>query len=90
MPLNDYDQDLVQAMFRDGSDVNTVLKVVPDAARSTRYRMQQNLDNFGRIRKPPSAIKRMGAPRKITPLMREYAMELLGHTSRSSHISKLV
>ncbi|KAI5211373.1 hypothetical protein E4T38_01308 [Aureobasidium subglaciale] len=67
MPLNDYDKDLIQAMFRDNCDVNTVHKLVPQAPRPTLF-----------LRKP-SALKRMGAPRKITPEMRVYAMELLAH-----------
>jgi hypothetical protein len=79
MPLNQHDKVLIEAMFRDDCDVNTVLKVVPHAARRTLYRMRQNMGNFGRVSKPPSAIKPLGAPRKITPLMRQYAMELLAH-----------
>ncbi|CAD0091816.1 unnamed protein product [Aureobasidium vineae] len=79
MPLNDYDKDLIEAMFRDNSNVEAVHKVVPHAARPTLYRMQQNVTNFGRVRKPPSALKRIGAPRKITPEMRDYAMLLLDH-----------
>jgi hypothetical protein len=79
MPLNDYDKDLIQAMFRDNCDVNTVHKVVPHAPRPTLYRMRQNVVAFGQVRKPSSALKRMGAPRKITPEMRVYAMELLAH-----------
>ncbi|TIA28579.1 hypothetical protein D6C78_10679 [Aureobasidium pullulans] len=57
MPLNDHEKDLIQAMFYDNCDVNTVSKVVPHAPRSTLY---------------PH-----GAPRKITPLMREYLIDLL-------------
>jgi hypothetical protein len=79
MPLNDYDRDLIQAMFRDNCDVNTVHRVVPHASRPTLYRMQQNVSAFGQVRKPPSALKRRGAPRKITLEMRVYAMELLAH-----------
>jgi hypothetical protein len=41
--------------------------------------MQQNVSAFGQVRKPPSALKRRGAPRKITLEMRVYAMELLAH-----------
>ncbi|CAD0055223.1 unnamed protein product [Aureobasidium pullulans] len=77
MPLNEHDKDLIQAMFHDDCDVNTVSKVMPHAPRSTLYRMQKNIDLFGQVRKPSSAIKRMGAPRKITPLMREYLIDLL-------------
>jgi transposase len=79
MPLNEHDKDLIEAMFRDDCDVNTVLKVVPHAARRTVFRMQQNMELFGQVRKPSSAVKRRGAPRKITPVMREYLMELLCH-----------
>jgi len=56
-----------------------VHKIVPHAARLTLYRMQQNVSAFGQVRKPPSALKRRGDPRKITPEMRVYAMELLAH-----------
>jgi hypothetical protein len=47
MPLNDYDKDLIQAMFRDNCDVNTVHKVVPYAPRPTLYRMRRNVVAFG-------------------------------------------
>jgi len=79
MPLNDHDKDLIQAMFRDNCDINTVLKVVPHAARRTVTRMQHNIELFGQVRKPSSALKKRGVPRKITPVMREYLMELLCH-----------
>ncbi|THZ35586.1 hypothetical protein D6C90_07294 [Aureobasidium pullulans] len=75
--LRGVERDLIQAMFHDDCDVNTVSKVMPHAPRSTLYRMQKNIDLFGQVRKPSSAIKRMGAPRKITPLMREYLIDLL-------------
>ena len=75
MPLNEHEKDLIQAMFYDDCDVNTVSQVVPHTPRSTLYRMQKNLS--GQVRKPSSAIKRMGAPRKITPLMCEYLIDLL-------------
>jgi hypothetical protein len=57
MPFNGYDRDLVRAMFRDGCDVNTVLKIVPHAARSTLYRMETNVELFGQVRKPVAAKK---------------------------------
>lgn len=79
MPLNDHDKAVVEAMFNDNCDVNTVLKVVPHAARRTLYRMQQNMDCFGRVSKPPTALKRRGRRHVITPVMRQYAMELLAH-----------
>jgi transposase len=69
MPLNEHDKDLIEAMFRDNCD----------AARRTVFRMQQNMELFGQVRKPSSAVKRRGALRKITPVMREYLMELLCH-----------
>jgi hypothetical protein len=66
-------------MFRDNCDINTVIKVVPHAARRTLFRMQHNMDLFGQVRKPSSAVKQRGRPRLLTPLMRVYAMELLAH-----------
>jgi transposase len=77
MPLNEHDKDLIQAMFYDDCDVNTVAAVVRHAPRSTLYRMQKNIELFGQVRRPSSALKRMGAPRKITPIMREYLIDLL-------------
>lgn len=77
MPLNEHDKDLIEAMFRDNCDVNTVCKVIPHAARRTVYRMYENIQHFGQVRKPSSALKKRGAPKKITPVMREYLMELL-------------
>ena len=79
MPLNEPDRDLIEAMLRDDCGANTVLRVVPHAARRTVFRMQQNIELFGQVRKPSSAVKRRGAPRKITPVMREYLVELLCH-----------
>lgn len=76
MPLNDYDKNLIQGMFFDDCTVAEVLKVVPYAAPST---MQSNFEAFGQVRKPSSALKQMGAPRKITTIMREFLMELLSH-----------
>lgn len=77
MPLNEHDKDLIEAMFHDNCDVKTVCKVMPHAATRTVYRMYENIQRFGQVRKPSSAVKRRGAPRKITPVMREYLMELL-------------
>ncbi|CAD0082815.1 unnamed protein product [Aureobasidium vineae] len=77
MPLNEHDKDLIEAMFRDNCDVNTVCKVIPHAARRTVYRMYENIQHFGQVRKPSSALKKRGAPKKITPVMREYLIELL-------------
>jgi hypothetical protein len=79
MPLNERDKTLIEAMFRDHCDVNTVLKVVPYAARRTLFRMQHNMELFGQVQKPPSAIKKRGRRRLLTPIMRVYAMELLAH-----------
>jgi hypothetical protein len=64
MPLNEHDKDLIEAMFRDDCDVNTVLKVVPHAARRTVARMQQNIGLFGQVRKPSLAVKRRGIHRR--------------------------
>jgi hypothetical protein len=79
MPLNERDKTLIEAMFRDHCDVNTVLKVVPYAARRTLFCMQHNMELFGQVQKPPSAIKKRGRRRLLTPIMRVYAMELLAH-----------
>ncbi|KAI5237967.1 hypothetical protein E4T42_09104 [Aureobasidium subglaciale] len=79
MPLSDHDKALVEAMFRDNCDVNTVLEVVPHAARSTLYWMQRNFEAAGHVQKPPTAIKQRGRRRKLTPIVRQYAMELLAH-----------
>jgi transposase len=79
MPLSDHDKTLVEAMFRDDCDVNTVLKVVPHAARSTLYWMQRNFEAAGHVQKPSTAIKQRGRRRKLTPIVRQYAMELLAH-----------
>jgi hypothetical protein len=68
-------------MFRDHCDVNTVLKVVPYAARRTLFRMQHNMELFGQVQKPPSAIKKRGRRCLLTPIMRVYAMELLAYTN---------
>jgi transposase len=79
MPLNDYDKDLIQAMFRDNCNVQTVLKVIPHVSKSTLYFMQKNFALFGVVRKLATAKKASGAPRKITPVMREYLIDLLAH-----------
>jgi hypothetical protein len=79
MPLNERDKTLIEAMFRDHCDVNTVAKIVPHAARRTLFRMQHNMDLFGQVRKPSSAIKKRGRRPLLTPIMRVYAMELLAH-----------
>lgn len=77
MPLNEHDKDLIQAMFYDDCDVNTVAAIVRHAPRSTLYGMQKNIELFVQVRKSPSALKRMGGPRKITPVMRGYLIDLL-------------
>jgi transposase len=77
MPLNEHDKDLIQAMFYDDCDVNTVAAIVRHAPRSTLYRMQKNIELFGQVRRPSSALKQRGAPREITPIMREYLIDLL-------------
>ncbi|KAK6006485.1 hypothetical protein QM012_006895 [Aureobasidium pullulans] len=70
MSLNAHDKAIIEAMFRDNCDVNTVLKVIPYAARRTLYRMQQNMELFRQVTKPPTAIKRRGRRHVITPIMR--------------------
>jgi transposase len=79
MPLSDHDKTLVEAMFRDDCDVNTVLKVVPHAAWSTLYWMQRNFKAAGHVQKPSTAIKQRGRRRKLTLIVRQYAIELLAH-----------
>ena len=64
-------------MFHNDCDVNTILKVMPYAPCSTLYYMQKNIDLFRQVWKPSLAIKRIGALRKITPLMRKYLVKLL-------------
>lgn len=66
MPLNDYDKDLVQAMFRDDCNVPTVRKVVPHATTSTLNRIEGDVDLIGAVWKPVPARKWMEASRKIT------------------------
>jgi transposase len=77
MPLNEHDKDVIQAMFYDNCDVNTVAAIVRHAPRSTLYGMQKNIELFGQVRKSPSALKRMGGPHKITSIMRGYLIDLL-------------
>jgi hypothetical protein len=77
MPLNGHDKDLIQAMFYDDCDVNTVAAVTRHAPRSTLYRMWKSTELFGQVRRPSLALKRMGALRKIMPVMREYLIDLL-------------
>lgn len=66
-------------MFCDSYDVSIVSKIVPYIAPSTLYRMQQNVKLFSLVRKPSSTIKRIGAPRKITLVIRKYLIELLSY-----------
>jgi len=77
MPLSDHDKTLVEAMFRDDCDVNTALKVVPHAARSTLCWMQRNFEAAGYVQKSSTAIKPRGRRCKLTPIVRQYVMELL-------------
>jgi hypothetical protein len=95
MPLNEHDKDLIEAMFRDDCDVNTVLKVVPHAARRTVFRMQQNMELFGQVRKPSSAVKRLLkqwlrrwrdlAPRADDMDSEAYTAQWILHLERAAH-----
>jgi hypothetical protein len=77
MPLDGYDKDFIEAMFRNDCDVDTVLKVVLQTARRTFHRMRQNIELLGKVRKLSSAVKRTGALRKISPIIREYLTQLI-------------
>lgn len=77
MPIAEDDKDFIQAMFRDNCNVPTVHKVFPRAPLTTLKRMKVNFDCFGVVRKPDSARKTRGRPRKITALMSEWLIDLL-------------
>jgi len=68
-------------MFRDDHGVDTVIKVVPYAARRTLFRVQQNIELSGQVRNPSSIIKGRGRPCPLTPLVRLYVVKLLDRTN---------
>ncbi|KAK6006081.1 hypothetical protein QM012_006491 [Aureobasidium pullulans] len=58
MPLSEKELTLVQAMFMNNQNVNSILQILPHAVVSTLYRQKKNFDIYGSIHKPETTKKR--------------------------------
>ena len=77
MPLNNADNSLIKAMLDDDCTIAEILTAIPHASERALYRRKANWEAFGSVTRPSSAQKERGAPRKITPIMRQYLLDYL-------------